>query len=848
MQTIQPSFSKGEISPALFGRVDVSAYQVGLAEASNAIVHSYGGVSKRPGLRFIETAKQADKPPRLIPFQFNIDDAYVLEFSEDVIRFLRDDSWVQDSEANDLEVPHPFAYSELKDIRYVQSGDVIALVHFNHPPYELRRLANDNWELRAIDFSPQNVDPINLEITVNDGGSVDQRYRITGTTAEGTETLPIVANPETVNQINFVSGTVPPVVTTYGTNTLVDGDEIELRNMGRFLIGNTVVKEEHPLNNRRFIVQNRTATTFELYTTEMAPADSDSLTFTTVSYDIEGLRTNGSPLIVILAGLSFNFQVGNPIQGPGIPAGSVVHSITGISSFNLGDADGNLVNATSSGTDIYNVRALAGRIHKTFYETSGNASPNNTLNWTPIPGIRRYSIYRQINGTYGLIGETGGSEFTDNNIAPTTSVNPPNYREPFLNQDDYPTATSFFQQRRVLGGSRLKPDTSEFSRTGDFNKFSRSFPLQDDDAITVTLSSNLVNQIQHYVSQRDLIIFTDSTEWTISGGGEGGLTPSTITQRLQSNWGSSRVPPLVVDTRVVFNTPDGSGVRDIGYSFEIDGYRGTDLAIFSSHLFDAKTITAWDYSAHPEGRVWVVRDDGVGLCLSVELDQQINAWTRIITDGEFEDVIVIRRRLADDIYWVVKREIDGNTVRYIEKMNDVFVSDYRESFLVDSGLSYDGSPVSSVSGLDHLEGETVVALADGTVIDDLVVASGSVALGASYSKVTVGLPYTCRIKTLRIEVPQQTVQNKLKRIHKIAIRFYRSRGLEVGPSLNFMTPLREEEFYEEWEDTGGLYSGDREIVVDTSWNTKGQLFLQQSHPLPFTVLAVMPSWDVEDGM
>src|SRR3954466_3754971 len=149
----QPSFTAGELSPALGARVDLTKYQSGLRTALNVFVHPHGGVSNRAGLQFIHEIKDSSKQARLIRFQFNTEQTYILEFGHQYIRIFRDGGLVLTGAAP-YEVVTAYTAADVQDLVFVQEADVLYLCHVNHPVRKLGRLADNNWTLTTVLFKP----------------------------------------------------------------------------------------------------------------------------------------------------------------------------------------------------------------------------------------------------------------------------------------------------------------------------------------------------------------------------------------------------------------------------------------------------------------------------------------------------------------------------------------------------------------------------------------------------------------------------------------------------------------------------------------------------------------------
>jgi hypothetical protein len=219
-----------------------------------------------------------------------------------------------------------------------------------------------------------------------------------------------------------------------------------------------------------------------------------------------------------------------------------------------------------------------------------------------------------------------------------------------------------------------------------------SQPGQADDAITVTLDAEQVNEIRHYVAGNDLLIFTSGQEWRVNAGDNSGFSATTLRQKPQSNWGCSHLKPIVAGNTILFLTEDRVGIRTLAFSLALDAYDSADITVLANHLFEGVTIVDWSYSHAPDPRVHMVRSDGVALTLTFNQEQAVTAWTTWDTLGDFEATESLRQTTSqteDPVYFVVKRTINGNTVRYIERTHERYYADVRDAFFVDSGLSLD---------------------------------------------------------------------------------------------------------------------------------------------------------------
>lgn len=219
---IQTSFSRGEVGPQLYGRVDLAAYQNGLRQLSNCIVTPYGGWVNRAGSYFIASAKN-NEIARLIRFKFNNSDAYALEFTHLTMRVYRNGGLVLYTSGPFVGLPYeletPFTRDEIFSINFTQSGDVMDMVHVNHKPQKLKRFAHDLWTMTPVSLVPTLAAPASAVASTPGGGTGNTqtwRYQITSVRDDGSnaieESLPVTSNSIVVFNSNIQAGINFPAV------------------------------------------------------------------------------------------------------------------------------------------------------------------------------------------------------------------------------------------------------------------------------------------------------------------------------------------------------------------------------------------------------------------------------------------------------------------------------------------------------------------------------------------------------------------------------------------------------------------------------------------------------------
>jgi hypothetical protein len=920
-KVIQSNLSGGEISDAIAARVDIDKYKSAVYKAENFFVQVQGGLTNRPGLEYVAPAKTPSTAVRLIPFEFNTSQTYILEFGNLYMRVYKDGGQVLTGSAKTItgitkaspavvtsnahglangddvyvtgvvgmtelngrflrvastatntfaltdyagtninssgyttygsagsaqkvfELATPYTAADIFALQYVQSADVLTITHPNYAPQDIARTDHDVWTLTEIDFKPEQSFPTALAVTVNSGGSTTYRYVVTATNIDsGEESLRGTA-PVVGTAISAVTKADPGVVTTSATHGLLNGDDI-------YISGVAGMTE---LNGQVFKVAGKSGSAFQL--TDSTGANVDTTDYTTYS-----------------------------------SGGSVFPMFIKI--------------------------------------TNGHANPDNTIAWTAAANAESYTVYREKNGLFGFIGRTELTDFTDVNISPEVDDTPPRTRNPFVGVGNFPSTVGYHEQRKLFGNSDSYTQRVWMTQTAHFTNLAVSSPTRDDDAITVTLASRQVNEIRHFVSLSDLVILTSGGEWLVQGV-DGVITPSGIQIKPQSYYGSTDLPPIVAGDIVLYMQP-GQAVRDLGYKFESDSYTGNDLSILSRHLFDNNTIVDWTYAQAPHSVIWCVRDDGVLLGMTYSREQNVFGWHRHTTKGDFKSTAAIREGDDDFTYYVVDRLIGGSTVKYVERMRSRDISDVQDSYFVDSGLTLDipitvtgftranpivitapshgfvdgdvvdvsgikvadntsnrgwaydtevdGSgytvagkttntfqlqnnavgvnssafkvyhsggtvrkAITTLSGLWHLEGESVVALANGYVVRDLTVSSGSVTLPSAASRVHVGLSYTSEMQSLRIDNGNigDTIQGRDKKISRLSMRFETTLGGWYGPDSDHMREIKYG-LSAQYGQPPVWVTGDKGVTMSPSWNKDGYVIVQQRDPLPMNLLALIP--------
>ena len=424
----------------------------------------------------------------------------------------------------------------------------------------------------------------------------------------------------------------------------------------------------------------------------------------------------------------------------------------------------------------------------------------------------------------------------------------------FSDTTGHPKCVSFFEQRLVFAGTTDQPQTLFFSQSGDYENMDDglSGSVTDSSAMVYTIASNQVNAITSIKATRTLIVMTTGGEFTVtSGAAEDPVTPTNLNIRKQSSYGSAGVDALSIGNTTIFLQRAKRKIRELAYNFDSDGYIAPDLTILSENITLSGLIQI-DYQQEPYSVVWGVRTDGKLVGMTYNRIQDVVAWHEHDfggTNAKCKSVAVIDIDTSEDQVWViVERTINGATKKYVEYLTPSdFNSNIEEFHYVDSGLAYNGSATTTLTGLDHLEGETVKIIANGATHPDKIVSSGSITLDRSVTNAKVGLGYNSILKTMRLDDGAGiTDQTKTKRIYDVTVRFFETVGAKVGPDEDNLDIIPFRDSSAAMTAPVPLFTGDKETEFPSDYGTNGFVVVKQDQPLPTTILAIYARLEIYD--
>ena len=401
------------------------------------------------------------------------------------------------------------------------------------------------------------------------------------------------------------------------------------------------------------------------------------------------------------------------------------------------------------------------------------------------------------------------------------------YEEVWSSARGWPRSATFHEGRLYFGGSKSRPSTLWGSRVSDFFNFDQGQSL-DDASIDVTLDTGTFNAIVDIFSGRNLQIFTTGGEFTVPQSLGNPITPSNIIVKQQTSFGMKPGIRLQnVDGGTLYIQRQGRALQEFLFSDGVDAYASTKISLLSSHLLKTPEEMAVRVSTSTDegDRLLIVNaDDGTIACYTLLRSQQVVAPSEWTTDGEFVNIGVD----IDDIYTVVKRNVNSSDVYYVEVFDDTLLLDCAKT----------GGAGASTT-VDHLEGETIKIIRDGILEADQTVPASPFTITfdqAATSSFEVGLNFTPIIKTLPVEpnLTSGSLKGFKKRIFEVNVELFETQSLTVdGKEVAFRrfgSGVLDEDITE--------YTGIKTVNGILGYSYDGQITLSQTAPLKMNVLAL----------
>ncbi|MBN3738085.1 hypothetical protein [Burkholderia sp. Tr-20355] len=435
-------------------------------------------------------------------------------------------------------------------------------------------------------------------------------------------------------------------------------------------------------------------------------------------------------------------------------------------------------------------------------------------------------------------------------------------RSLFNSTDGFPQMGVFWRNRLCL----MRDRWLAMSVSADFEVFKTKDADQatDDSAIVQQLNARQLNKLAWMVESDSLLIGMTGDEWVVGpANASQPVSATNLNAARRTSYGSKRIQPVQVGGTIMFVQKAGRKLRDFKYDFSSDNYVSTDVTKIADHITRGRAgansgVMSLCYQQEPHTVVWAARADGqlIGCTYDEEASRSdVYGWHRHPDANGFVECVASMPApdgASDDLWVIVRRQINGQTVRYVEYLNPSLQDDESaaESFYVDGGITYRGAPTTTIDSLGHLEGQTVAVLTDGAVHPSRVITGGAIELDWSASVVHIGVPTKCRIQTMQLNAgaANGTAQGKTKRVANIVTRFSRSQGGAVGPSFadSDLEPLNFRRPSNAMDNAVPLFDGDMESNWRGDYEGQSWVCYQNDQPLPVTLLGFFPILDTQD--
>jgi len=756
---IQNNFNGGEVSPLVYGRPDLDKYGTGLKTCLNFIPLLQGPAERRPGTKHIVEVSDSSKATRLVRFEFSTEQAYILEFGDLYVRFIKDRGQIE-SGGSPVELVTTYAEADLFELQFSQSADVLYVTHPDYPPRKIERASDTSWSITDITFIDGPYFNINTETT----------------------TLGL-------------SGTSGSVTVTASAVTGINNDTgFQTTDVGR------LIRWEDAAGNWTYL----TITAHTSTTVVTATIDGPNASATTATTE---------------------WRLGIWSETTGYPATSTFHqnrlcfagatdtpqradlSVTGdFENFAPTDPDGTVTDDKGATTTL-------------------SADTVNAIRW--MADDEKGLVVGTVGGEWVIRPDDNGGRLTPNNIQATRSS--------------------------AFGSANLRP-----ARVGRALVFVQNslrkirelaYVFEDDGfrAPDMTLIAEHITRTgvvqMAYQGEPQSIVWICLTDGTLVG---------MTYDRDQKILGFHR--HVVGGYSDAYNTtqakvesvaviPNAEGTADELYLIVnryING--GTKRYIEYMKPF-------WDDTNNQEDAFFV--DSGLTLDSPSTITGITQANPGVVTSAShpFSDGAIIRITGVTGM-----TEVNGKVYKVANKTTNTFELNDRDDNNINTTnfTAYQTGGevrerVTSISGLSHLEGQTVSICSEGAAGGTATVSSGAITVTET-SKAHVGLAYNSDLQTLRYEVgaANGTAQGKLQRIHRLIIRFYQTLGGKVGQTFSDLNPLVFRKGGDSMDTAVPLFDGDVEVEWDAEYSSEALICVRQDQPLPMTVEAFMPQLDTQD--
>lgn len=822
---IQTNFTAGEISPRLDSRIDLSKYQNGAKTIDNFVVLPHGGLQRRGGSKFVLQTKNSSHKIRLVPFEFNVEQAYILEFGDQYIRFYRNDGIILESskaitgitQANPGVVTISSHGYNNGDWVFISS--VVGMTEVNSDFYVVAGKTTNTFQLTDINGTNVNTSAFTA---YSSAGTAERVYE--ETTPYGIADVFDLSFTQSADILYVVHPNYAPREITRTGHTSWSVSEFA------FLDG-------------PYLNENATSTTLSLSGT------SGSVTVT------------ASAIVGINSGAGFrSADVGRLIRYT--HSGTTTYlKVTAFTDTTHVTATVEDVNAGgTSGVTTWRLGHYYTNNHPaavTFFEErlafGGSNDFPQLMNFSAsgdftnfAPGVAaddsmtvtiatdQVNVIRWLSSGVVLAVGTAGGEFIVSASSENEALTPTNIRVVRHTTFGSAAVAPLRVGHVALFLQRARRKIREFV----YRFESDTFVAPDLTLLAEHITASGVTQMA-YQQEPDSIVWCCLTDGSLLG-----FTyqrdQEVVAWHGHTMGGTSDVGGNTAKVESVASIPstgtDGAGRDQVYVSVQryINGRTYRHVEILQPGLDIADT---------QEDAFFV--DSGLSLDSAINITAVTRANPAVVTasshgfsNGDYVDIRGVKGMTELNNERFIVADKTTNTFELTNKSGTDIDSTNFTTYTQDGTVR---KAVTSISGLGHIEGETVDVVGNGAVQAQKTVSSGSITLETRASIVHVGLPFTSTVTSLSLEAGADsgTAQSRTKRIHEVFVRLYRSLGVKVGPEGGSLDSVPFRDSSDLMDSPPALFTGDKRVPYPKGFETKDHVQVQQDQPLPMTILALI---------
>ena len=821
---ILPSFAAGEISPALHGRVDLAKYQVGLATCLNWFIHPFGGASTRAGTEFVGEAVDPAARSRLIPFQFNTAETYVLEFAHQKMRVVRDGGYVLEAATAIAGItqaspgivttatPHGLANGD-----HVWIDGVTGMTEINRRRFTVAGATATTFELEGTITSAWTA--------WSSGGTVARFYTLA--TPYVSADLPLLKFVQSADTMTLTHpGYAPRNLTRTGHTAWTLG-----------------------------LIAFAPATPAPTGLASTNPGGAQSYVMTAVN-DESGEESLAS--MAIGAADATSGVVFTPVAG--CTHYNVYKHKNGIYGFIGRVKSGSTFTDTNIAPDTSDTPPIQRNPFATAGDWPGCSTWHDGRQWFARTDKGPQTLWASQSANFKNMSVSEPTRDSDA-ITRTIASREVNEIRFLLSLNSLLVFTSGGEWKCWAGSQSdiITPANTNLKPQG-YTGIAHVPPIvSGNSALFVTPSGRKV---------RDIAYDIGADSWA---GKDVGILAGHLFEGAQiEEWAYARDPDSIVWC-----------ARSDGVLLGFTYLKEHDVHAWSRHVTDGQVESVCAIQERNESALYMsvrrivngaVRRyverlasrlfSDVQAAWCVDSGRRYDGWnadpakTLAIAAPSYAAGAVVGLSASGHLPFsatslgqkvilrIAEEQAVMTVVAFIDPAHVTATLDMAAPLATQAvPLSGWAMAATALSGLWHLEGRSVAILADGSVQPPTIVANGTITIPRAAGRILAGLPYVCDLETLNIEVNgiggAPTLQGRAKRVQEVVLRVKATRGLSVGPDAGYLTEIKERTSENHGAPTQ-LTTGDERVLVDPSWDGNGRILVRQAWPLPATVVAIAP--------